>query len=307
MQKQQTTGLRGAAKDVPTIVEKASDKITGFRELIQELERSITINGKSWSTYDNYSRHLAHLALHYNQFPLDLSADQVSDYLYMLKNDANVSKSFFRFTVFGMRYACKMRGLPYEQYQLPQIRHEQRLPVVLSGEEIQRLMSAHRVLKQKLMIGLLYNCGLRISELQHLEVSHVDPDRGMLHVHQGKRSKNRCIPLGKMLSRAVPKYLEMFNPLKYLFENREGTMVSLACIANAISTAADKAKIKKPVSAHTLRHCFATHLLEQGTPITAIQTLLGHKQLATTLIYLHVIQPSDIRVDSLLDTLYHEL
>jgi len=150
-QKQQTTGLRGAAKDVPTIVEKASDKITGFRELIQELERSIIINGKSWSTYDNYSRHLAHLALHYNQFPLDLSADQVSDYLYMLKNDANVSKSFFRFTVFGMRYACKMRGLPYDEYQLPQIRHEQRLPVVLSGEEIQRLLSAHRVVKQKLI------------------------------------------------------------------------------------------------------------------------------------------------------------
>src|SRR5690606_30262957 len=135
------------------------------------------INGKSWSTYDNYSRHLGHLALHYNQFPLDLSAKQVSDYLYFIKTKENVSKSFFRFTVFGMRYACKMRGLAYDQYQLPQLKHEQRLPMVLSGAEVKRLLAAHRLLKPKLMIGLLYECGLRISELQKLEVCHVDVER----------------------------------------------------------------------------------------------------------------------------------
>lgn len=177
MKKQQTTGLLGAAKSISTIVSHASDKVNGFLELVQEMERSITINGKSWSTYDNYSRHLGHLALHYNQFPLDLSAKQVSDYLYFIKTKENVSKSFFRFTVFGMRYACKMRGLAYDQYQLPQLKHEQRLPMVLSGAEVKRLLAAHRLLKPKLMIGLLYECGLRISELQKLEVCHVDVER----------------------------------------------------------------------------------------------------------------------------------
>ena len=306
MQKQQTTGLRGAAKDIPTIVANASDKVRGFQELIQELHRSITINGKSESTYDNYSRHLAHLALHYNQFPLDLSADQVSDYLYLLKTTENVSKSFFRFTVFGMRYACKMRDLPYEQYRLPQIRHEQRLPVVLNNSEIKRLLEAHRVLKPKLIIGLLYGCGLRISELRHLEKSHIDLDRKMVHVHQGKGSKDRCVPLGEMLTRAIGTYVNAFNPVKYLFENKEEVMVSVPYIASIIKTAADKAGIAKPIYAHGLRHTYASHLLEQGTSITTIQGLLGHKRLQTTLIYVHVTQPADSKVTSPLDAIYDQ-
>lgn len=306
MQKQQTTGPRGAAKDISTIVAQACDKVKGFRELIQDLERSITINGKSWSTFDNYSRHLAHLALHYNQFPLDLSARQVTDYLYLLKTQENVSKSFFRFTVFSMRYACRMKGLDYDQYQLPVIRHEQKLPVVLNGSEIKRLLEAHRPLKPKLIVGLLYGCGLRISELRRLEVSHIDLERGMLHVHQGKGSKDRCIPLGNMLSRAIKTYLPAFNPVKYLFENQEGTMVSLPYIEGAIKTAARKARITKPVFAHILRHSFASHLLEQGTSIVAIKELLGHKRIETTMIYLHVVQPSDSKVTSPLDTLYDQ-
>ena len=306
MQKQLTTGLRRAAKDVPTIVAKASDKVKGFLELTQELERSITINGKSWSTYDNYSRHLAHLALHYNQFPLELSSEQVTEYLYLLKTSENVSKSFFRFTVFGMRYACRMKGLSYDQYQLPRIRHEQQLPVVLNGPEIKRLLEAHRVLKPKLMIGLLYGCGLRISELRRLEVSHIDLERNMLHVRQGKGPKDRCIPLGKMLCRAIKTYLAAFNPVQYLFENQEQTMVSVPSIEGAIKTAARKAKIIKPVHAHILRHSYATHLMEGGTSITAIQALLGHKRLQTTLLYLHVAQPVDSKVISPLDTLYDQ-
>lgn len=302
----QTTGLRGAAKDVPTIVAKAVNKVKGFQQLLQELERSITINGKSWSTYDNYSRHLAHLALHYNQFPLELSADQVSAYLYQLKKNENVSKSFFRFTVFGMRYACKMRGLAYDQFQLPRLKHEQRLPIVLNGPEIKRLLEAHRVLKPKLMIGLIYGCGLRINELRQLELTHLDLDRNLLHVHKGKGSKDRCIPLGKMLCRAIKTYLLAFNPQKYLFENQDGIMVSLPCINSAIKSAVNKARISKPVHAHILRHSYATHLLEAGTPITTIQTLLGHKGLQTTLIYLHVMPPTDNKAISPLDALYDQ-
>ena len=91
MRKQQTTGLHGAAKSKTTIVEQACDKVKGFSELLQDLEKSITINGKSKGLYDNYSRQLAHLALHYNQFPLDLTAGQVTDYLYLLKKQEDVS------------------------------------------------------------------------------------------------------------------------------------------------------------------------------------------------------------------------
>ncbi|MGH7239613.1 MAG: tyrosine-type recombinase/integrase, partial [Candidatus Saccharimonadales bacterium] len=306
MQKQQTTVLRGAAEDLPTIVEQACDKVNGFSDLIQEMDKSITINGKSRSTYDNYTRQLAHLALHFNQFPLDLTAAQVTDYLYLIKKRDNVSKSFFRFTVFGMRYACKMRGLEYQQFNLPIVRHNQTLPVVLNNGEIKGLLEAYRPLKQRLILGLLFGCGLRMSELRHLEISHIDLQRGMLHVHQGKRSKDRCLPLGKMLGRGIETYLVAFNPVKYLFENREKVMVSAACIQGIIKTAVKKAKIDKTVSAHSLRHSFATHLLEQGVNIMTIKDLLGHKRLQTTMIYLHVIQPRDSKVINPLDTLYQQ-
>lgn len=304
MQKRATTVLPGAAKDLPTIVSQACNKVKGFSELIQEMERSIAINGKSGSTFDNYSRHLAHLALYYNQFPLDLSPRQVTDYLYQIKTRDEVSKSFFLFTVFGMRYSCKMRGLDYEQFNLPVIRHDKRLPVILNGSEIKALLEAYRPLKPKLVVGLLYGCGLRVSELRKLEISHVDLERVMLHVHQGKGYKDRCVPLGKMLCRAIKTYLPAFNPKKYLFENQEGTMVSGPCIQGIIKTAAQKAKITKPVYAHILRHSFATHLLEQGTNIMAIKELLGHKRIETTMIYLHVVEPSPGKVINPLDTLY---
>jgi site-specific recombinase XerD len=128
----------------------------------------------------------------------------------------------------------------------------------------------------------------------------------MLHVHQGKGSKDRCVPLGTMLPRAIKNYLAAFNPIKYLFENQEGVMVSVPYIAGTIRTAAHKAGITKPVHAHGLRHTYASHLSEQGIGITTIQSLLGHKRLQTTLIYLHVTQPVDNKACSPLDAIYDQ-
>jgi len=109
MQKE-TTGPRPMDKDYVTIVKQACDKVTGFEQLYKEMERAISITGKSKSTLTNYSRQLAHLALHYNCFPLELDAEQVMDYLYLIKSRGTTSATFFKFTVYGMRYACKLRA-----------------------------------------------------------------------------------------------------------------------------------------------------------------------------------------------------
>ena len=122
MQAKQTTGLRTAASDYVTIVQQACDKVTGFSELYKEMERSISITGKSGSTLTNYSRQLAHLSLHYNCFPLDLDAEQVMDYLHLVKSRGTTSATFFKFTIYGLRYACRLRGLEYKQFSLPQLR-----------------------------------------------------------------------------------------------------------------------------------------------------------------------------------------
>src|SRR5437868_856300 len=108
-----STGLRTAAANYETLVQQAINKVSGFKQLYKELERAINVSGKSKSTLTNYGRHLAHLALHYQQLPTALDNEQVLDYLHFVKSKGSPSATFFKFTVYGMRYACKLRGLPY--------------------------------------------------------------------------------------------------------------------------------------------------------------------------------------------------
>jgi site-specific recombinase XerD len=304
MQKQQTTGLRYASKDYVPVVERACSKVSGFSELYQELKRSISINGMSESSLVNYSRQLAHLALHYDCMPLDLEPDQVMDYLYLVKSQGTASPSFFNFTVHGMRYACKMRGLEYKRYSLPSIKAARKLPTVLNGSEIKAMLNCCSSLKHQLIIASLYGCGLRCSEVQYLKTSSVDLERGMLHVHQGKGSKDRCLPLGKMLCRGIRRYLSETVPGDYLFENHSGDPYTQPGISWVVKQAAKRARIDKDVHPHTLRHSFATHLLEQGVNILIIKELLGHAYIQSTMVYLHVAKPAVLVTKSPLDTLY---
>jgi len=306
MQTKQTTGLPTVANDYVTIVGQACNKVTGFSELYKELERAISITGKSKSTLTNYSRQLAHLALHYNCFPLELDAEQVMDYLHLIKNRGTTSATFFKFTVYGLRYACRMRGLEYKQFSLPEIEKETKLPAVLNGSEVKALLSACKLLKHRLIIGLCYGCGLRCSEVRNVQIADADLERGMLHVRQGKGSKDRCIPLGKMLCRGIAQYISAAHPRNYLFEGNDGEAMSQRGTQWVVTEAVKRAGIRKEVHTHTLRHSYATHLLEQGVNILVIKELLGHAHIETTMVYLHIAKPSTQNVFSPLDTLYKQ-
>ena len=306
MQTKQTTGLDAAAIDYVTIVQQACNKVTGFEQLYKEMERSISISGKSKSTLTNYSRQLAHLALHYNCFPLELDAEQVMDYLHLVKSRGTTSATFFKFTVYGLRYACRLRGLEYRQFSLPEIDKSVKLPVVLNGTEVKALLSACKLLKHRLIIGLCYGCGLRCSEVRNVQVADADIERGMLHVRMGKGSKDRCIPLGKMLCRGIAQYITAEHPRKYLFEGNAGEALSQRGTQWIVAQAVKRAGIRKEVHTHTLRHSYATHLLEQGVNILTIKELLGHAHIETTMVYLHIAVPSAQTVFSPLDTLYNQ-
>ena len=306
MQTKQTTGLRTIADDYVTIVQQACNKVTGFSELYKELERAISITGKSKSTLTNYSRQLAHLALHYNCFPLELDAEQVMDYLYLIKSRGTTSATFFKFTVYGLRYACRMKGLEYKQFSLPEIEKENKLPCVLNGPEVKALLKACKLLKHRLIIGLCYGCGLRCSEVRNVQIADADLERSMLHVRQGKGSKDRCIPLGKMLCRGIAQYISAEHPRKYLFEGNDGQAMSQRGTQWVVGEAVKRAGIRKEVHTHTLRHSYATHLLEQGVNILTIKELLSHAHIETTMVYLHIAKPSTQNVFSPLDTLYKQ-
>jgi len=228
----------------------------------------------------------------------------VMDYLHLVKSQGTASTSFFKFTVHAMRYACKMRGLEYKQFSLPEIRSSRKLPVVLNGSEVKALIGACKMLRHKLVIGLLYGCGLRSSEIQNLKPSAADLERSMLHIHQGKGSKDRCLPLGKMLSRGIGQYMLEAVPGDYLFESSTGEMLTRAGVSWIVKQAARRAGIAKDIHPHTLRHSYATHLLEQGVNILVIKELLGHAYIQSTMVYLHVAQPMNRIVINPLDTLY---
>jgi integrase/recombinase XerD len=301
----QSTGLRTAASDYVTLVQQAINKVTGFGQLYKQLDRAINVSGKSRSTLTNYSRHLAHLALHYNQLPTELNEEQVLDYLHLVKSKGSPSATFFKFTVYGMRYACKLTGLPYQHFSLPAIDRNDKLPVVLNASEVKALLKACDLLKHRLLIGLCYGCGLRCAEVRNLTLASVDTERGMLHVRQGKGGKDRCLPIGTMLSRGIKEYITAEKPRKYLFEGHQGDAYSQRGAQWAIAQAVKKAGIVKEVSLHTLRHTYATHLLEQGVNILTIKELLGHAHIETTMVYLHLARPCAVAAFSPMDTLYN--
>ncbi|WP_228448773.1 tyrosine-type recombinase/integrase [Chryseobacterium mulctrae] len=271
--------------------------------------------GRSQSTFNNYSRHVAAVALHFGKIPTELDPEQIHDYLfYLQKKSKSPSQSYFKHTVYRLRFLLKSEGLSYDYLSLPEIKKEKKLPVVLSKQEVWQMLSCCKLLKHKILIGLLYGCGLRCLEVRNLRLCDLDFYRKQLKVVQGKGKKDRYLPLSEHLIRGLKKYIEAEKPEDFLFgeprANRAGgefdSRYSQRGVQWAVKQASKTAKILKEVSVHTLRHSFATHLLEDGMNIVSIKNLLGHENIETTLVYLQIAQLSTQKLFSPLDTLFEE-
>jgi integrase/recombinase XerD len=277
------------------------------------MEQKMSISGRSESTLRNYGTHLAKMALHFNTLPTELDIDQINDYLHFLQRQHNTpSDSYFKHTVYGLRYVFRMEGLKDKHIELPEIKHQKQLPTVLSKEEMRKLLHAPKLLKHRILIGLLYGCGLRCFEVRNVAIRDLDFDRLMLHVRKGKGKKDRYVALSKHLIRGIKTYLTCENPVEYLFngkpEGRAGgdldSRYSQRGVQWAVQQAAKEAGISKHINVHTLRHTYATHLLEDGMDIITLKEQLGHECIDTTLMYLHIAQSGRNKPFSPLDTLY---
>lgn len=253
--------------------------------------------------------------MHFGKIPTELDPEQVQEYLFIIqKRSKTPSQTYFKHTVYGLRFLLKTEGLPYEYLRLPSIKHEDKLPVVLSKEEVWRLLNSCTLLKHKILIGLLYGCGLRCMEVRNIRLCDLDFDRLQLKVVQGKGKKDRYVPLSAHLVRGLKAYITTENPAIYLFNGkpngREGgdfdSRYSQRGVQFVIKQASKKAAIIKEVCVHTLRHTFATHLLEDGLDLITIKNLLGHQAIETTLIYLQIAQLEHYKAFSPLDTLFEQ-
>ena len=277
----------------------------------RKLKRSIELSGKSQSTLTNYARCLAHMTLHFNCSPLDLDEEQVLDYLHLLKSRHNTpSDSFFKHTVYGLRYAYRISGMKAMRVMLPSIERPRKLPVVLSRREIKQLLKTPKLLKHRLVLAMLYGCGLRCFELRNLQLKDLDFDRKMLHIRQGKGRKDRYVPLSQMQIRGLKKYIAADHPTTWCFNgyDRKGTPSRLSAMGVQwiVREARKHSGIQKEITTHSLRHSYATHLLEMGLDIMSVKDLLGHADIQTTLTYLHVAQLGRQKPFSPLDRLCRE-
>lgn len=281
-----------------------------FKELYAKLQRHISLTGKSQSTLTNYGRCLATMALHFNCSPLELDNEQILDYLHQLKSQSQTpSSSYFKHTVYGLSFAYKVMGISQRGISLPSLKFPKKLPVVLSKQETRLLLKTPHLLKHRLILCLLYGCGLRRFEVTNIKIGDVDLDRKMLHVREGKGRKDRYVPIGEHLSRGLAKYLDAECPYIWLFNGKNATgqlqQFTGAGVRWVVKEAARKSGIKKHVTSHVLRHTYATHLLEMGLDIMTLKDLLGHADIQTTLVYLHIAQLGRGRAFNPMDKLYN--
>jgi site-specific recombinase XerD len=181
------------------------------------------------------------------------------------------------------------------------IKYIRRLPSVLSREEVEKLIGVATNIKHRALLMLLYSSGVRLQECLNLRPVHIESGRMKVRVEQGKGRKDRYTILSKRALEALRLYFIAYRPKQWLFEGRGGEQYSARSLGKVVTNAGHKAGIAKNVSPHTLRHSFATHLMEAGVPLPVIQKLLGHTSIKTTMIYLHISESLQERTHSPLD------
>ena len=291
------------------MVERAKLQVKGFNELYQEFEDKILIFGHSPSALENYSRKVAEVCLHFDRLPQDISEKDLNKYLAdMAREKRSPCLSNFKFTVYGLRYFYRMLGMSHRIIELPSIKAPRKLPVVLNYKECKALFKAPALLKHRVLLALIYSAGLRVGEASRLRLSDIDSGRMMIHIRQSKYAKDRYVPLSPLVLIGLQKYCKAYQPVDYLFNgSRRGTPLTTIGIQYVVRQAVKKCGFTKNICAHSLRHTYATHLLEFGMDIVSIKELLGHARIQTTMIYLHVAQSNRINLFSPIDRLYKKV
>jgi site-specific recombinase XerD len=289
-------------------VQQACDSITGFAQRYEKFSRELVVKQYAIGTISNYTSKVASICLHYKKLPELLSADEIQDYLCgFLKRVPVPGKSMFIHTVVGLRCYYKCMGFGQLSIALPSIRKDKKLPVVLSEEEMRRLLRLTTNLKEKALLSMMYSCGLRVSEVCNLELCDIDRSRLQVHIRQSKGRKDRYVPLACLEIKVLDKYEREYRPLKYLFNGSTAGSVLLARqVSDILKRNCIVSHISKKVVCHSLRHTYATHLLEMGENIVRISQLLGHSEVKTTMVYLHVARLGESRAFSPLDVLFSQ-
>ena len=258
--------------------------------LRQRMLEDLRIRNYAPTTVECYIRSVAEFAKHFNKPPDELGPEEIRQWQLFLLNEKRVKLSTYIQAVCGLRFFYRNtlnRKIEIDRIPLP--RYEKKLPVILSKAEVKALLEAPKNLGHRAILTTLYGAGLRVSEVTKLKVSDLDRERRVIWVRGGKGHKDRQVMLADPLRELLAAYWRWKRPTDWLFPGEKPDQpISTHTVFQTCRKAARLAGIAKPVHPHSLRHAFATHLLDDGVNLLVIQTLLGHAHLKTTARYLHV-------------------
>lgn len=234
---------------------------------------------------------------------LEINENDIKDYLrYLLKT--GYSNSYQNLSINAIKFYYEVvENLPHRFYYIDRPRKEKKLPLILSKEEVARIINHTNNIKHKAILTTIYSCGLRLSELINIKLTDIQSDRELLIVRGAKGKKDRSTILSFTTIKLLRKYYTIYKPKEYLFEGQTKGRYSSRSVQSILRRSLIKASIKKPATIHTLRHSFATHLLEDGTDLRYIQNLLGHNSPKTTEIYTHVSTKAISKIQSPIESL----
>lgn len=274
-------------------------------DLRKRMIDDLRIRNYAENTIQAYVDAVAHFAAHFGRRPDLLGPEEIREYQNYLVNDKKVRFSTLNVSVCGLRFFYRVTlGGKFDINRIPFARGEKRLPVVLSLEEMSRFLGSIEFQKHRALFATMYASGLRIREATHLRNEDVDSARMVLRIQQGKGNKDRYTLLSPRLLEILRNYARAFRPTSWVFYGRaRSAPLTVESLQRTVRLYAARAGIEKPVTSHTMRHSFATHLLEAGTDLETIRRLMGHKSLRSTQIYLHVAKEAIQNTKSPLDLL----
>jgi site-specific recombinase XerD len=273
-------------------------------ELKEKMKMDMELKNFSIRTIEAYLGWMRSYTLHYGMSPEKLGDDDIRNYLYYLLKEKKASQSSVNqaYSALKFFYATTL-GRAWNEAKIPRSKVPKKLPVVLSKEEVQSIFSSTQNLKHRTILMTIYSGGLRLNEATHLKPTDIDSKRMTIKV-RGKGNKERYTLLGEKALDILRTYWKLYRPSEWLFPSRIAVQpITGSTVQRAFYKSLSLSGVKKKASVHTLRHSFATHLLESGTDLFYIQLLMGHTTAKTTAVYLHVGRKDLTKVKSPIDLL----
>jgi len=274
-------------------------------QLRKQMIEDMQLHGYAAKTQEAYAGAVRSLARYYHRSPAEITEEEVRAYFLWLVKERGVARSTLTTHLSGIKFLFEIT-LKREWFIFNLVRPPRRkkLPVILSPEETRQLLSLVRLPKSRMALTVIYACGLRLNEGLHLRVQDIDSSRMLIWIRNGKGGKDRYVPLPQRLLVLLRDYWNIHKPSSYFFFRKDkNTAISDTSLQHTFKVALRQSGITKAASIHTLRHSYATHLLEQGVDLRVIQELLGHKSPQTTAIYTHLTDKSLQRLTETLDQL----